>query len=303
MQFIRSNTFHWAAALAALFAAFVTILFGFIYFKIDDYLIARSDGMITTQVNFFAALPPDRRAGALDDHLGQDPRGVHFAGIFDAKGNRLAGNVARLPDDLGAGAEVKSVRMARTDDKEGDDPLVRAVARSLDQGHVLVVGRNVDETREISRVVGGALGLGLLPAFCFWLLAGAWLSVRAQRRVEEVNLRVQRIVAGDLRERLPHRNIDEPFSRLAGIVNGMLDELETTIHALAGVGNDIAHDLRTPLTRVRLALERGRTHAATLEELQGITDKAIVGIDQSLAIITALLRLTEIENSRRMAGF
>ena len=100
MQFIRSNTFHWAAALAALFAAFVTILFGFIYFKIDDYLIARSDSMIMTQVNFFAALPPDRRIGALDDHLGQDSRGVHFAGIFDAKGNRLAGNVARLPDDL-----------------------------------------------------------------------------------------------------------------------------------------------------------------------------------------------------------
>ena len=89
MQFIRSNTFHWAAALAALFAAFVTILFGFIYFKIDGYLIARSDGMITTQVNFFAALPPDRRIGALDDHLGQDPRGVHFAGIFDANGKRL----------------------------------------------------------------------------------------------------------------------------------------------------------------------------------------------------------------------
>ena len=88
---------------------FVTILFGFIYFKIDDYLIARSDSMITTQVNFFAALPPDRRIAALDDHLGQD-RGVRFAGIFDAKGNRLAGNVARLPDDLGAGAGVKSVR-------------------------------------------------------------------------------------------------------------------------------------------------------------------------------------------------
>jgi len=303
MQFIRSNTFHWAAALAALFAAFVTILFAFIYFKIDSYLIARSDGMITTQVNFFAALPPDRRIGALDDHLGQDPRGVHFAGLFDAKGSRLAGNIARLPGGLAAGAGVKSVRMARTDENEADAPLVRAVARAVDHGDVLLIGRNVDETREISRVVGGALALGLLPAFCFWLLAGAWLSVRAQRRVEEVNLRVQRIVAGDLRERLPHRNIDEPFSRLAGIVNGMLDELETTIHALAGVGNDIAHDLRTPLTRARLALERGRTHATSLEQLQQAADKAIAGIDQSLSIVTALLRLAEIENSRRSSAF
>ena len=181
--------------------------------------------------------------------------------------------------------------------------MVRAVARRLDHGDVLVIGRNVDETREISSVVGQALALGLLPAFCLWLLAGAWLSVRAQRRVEEVNLRVQRIVAGDLRERLPHRNIDEPFSRLAAIVNGMLDELETTINALAGVGNDIAHDLRTPLTRARLTLERGRTNATTLEQLQEVADKAIAGIDQSLSIVTALLRLAEIENSRRSAAF
>ena len=191
----------------------------------------------------------------------------------------------------------------RGDDKAAGATWVRTVARRLDSGDTLVVGRNVDETREIFSVVGAAFALGLFPAFCLWLLAGAWLSVRARRRVEEVNLRVQRIVAGDLRERLPHRNVDEPFSRLAAIVNGMLDELETTINALAGVGNDIAHDLRTPLTRARLTLERGRTNATTLEQLQEFADKAIAGIDQSLSIVTALLRLAEIENSRRSAAF
>jgi signal transduction histidine kinase len=121
--------------------------------------------------------------------------------------------------------------------------------------------------------------------------------------VEEVNLRVQRIIAGNLRERLPYRNVDEPFSKLAAIVNGMLDEMETMIHALAGVGNDIAHDLRTPLTRARLTLERGRTNATDLEQLQTVVDKAIANIDQSLSIITALLRLAQIENSRRSAAF
>jgi signal transduction histidine kinase len=83
----------------------------------------------------------------------------------------------------------------------------------------------------------------------------------------------------------------------------MLDEMETMIHALARVGNDIAHDLRTPLTRARLALERGRTNASTVEQLQAVTDKAIANIDQSLSIITALLRLAEIENSRRSVAF
>jgi signal transduction histidine kinase len=302
MQFMRSKTFHWAAALAGLFAIFITVLFGFIYFKIDDYLIARSDRMVTTQIGFFAGLPRDRLIGALDDHLRQDSRGVQFSGVFDANGNRLAGNVAFLPHGLEVGAPARSVPLVSDDDKAAVAS-VRTVARRLDNGDTLVVGRNVDETGEIFKVVGEAFAIGLFPAFCLWLLAGAWLSVRSRRRVEDVNLRVQRIVAGDLRERLPHRNVDEPFSRLAAIVNGMLDELETTINALAGVGNDIAHDLRTPLTRARLTLERGRTNATTLEQLQESADKAIAGIDQSLSIVTALLRLAEIENSRRSAAF
>ncbi|WP_448033059.1 ATP-binding protein [Bradyrhizobium liaoningense] len=303
IQLIRSNTFLWAAAMAAMLALFVVGLFAFIYWKIDDYLIVRSDRMIATQLNFMAELPPSRLIDAISDHLKQDSRGVQYAGLFDAAGAPLAGNIGRLPSRLDLGGPVQSVRLARAGPSAVRNAVVKAAGRRLGNGHILVIGRNVDETREISNVVGQALLLGLLPAFCLCLLAGAWLSVRAQRRVEQVNQRVQRIVAGDLRERLPQTNADDPFARLARIVNGMLDEMETTINALAGVGNDIAHDLRTPLTRARLALERGRSHAATLEDLQDIVDKAMAGIDQSLAIITALLRLAEIESSSRTAGF
>ncbi|PJG55194.1 two-component sensor histidine kinase [Bradyrhizobium forestalis] len=303
IEFIRSNTFLWAAAVAAALALFVAALFAFIYWKIDDYLIMRSDRMIATQLNFLAQLPPGRLTDAISDHLKQDSRGVQYAGLFDAAGARLAGNIERLPPHLDLGGPVRSMRLARVGSPPVRDAVVKAAGRQLGNGRILVMGRNVDETREISSVVGQALLLGLLPAFCFCLLAGAWLSIRAERRVEQVNRHVQRIVAGDLRERLPQTNADDPLARLARIVNGMLDEMETTINALAGVGNDIAHDLRTPLTRVRLALERGRTHAATLENLQDVVDKSIAGIDQSLAIITALLRLAEIESSSRTAGF
>ena len=168
---------------------------------------------------------------------------------------------------------------------------------------MLVIGRNIDEIAEIAEIVGRALALGLLPAFVLAVVIGMVLSLRALDRLSDVNRRIQRIVAGDLRERLPTRGSDDPFDQLAVSVNRMLGEIEALIHEIAGVGDDIAHDLRTPLTRVRVRLERGREHAATLGELRTVVDQAIAGLDQSLAIITALLRIAEIEHSRRLEGF
>src|SRR6202022_1739696 len=123
------------------------------------------------------------------------------------------------------------------------------------------------------------------------------------KRVAELNTLVRRIVAGDLRQRLPTQGLDHPFDKLAAIANGMLDEIEVLVTEMAGVGNEIAHDLRTPLTRVRIGLERGRANAKTLEELQSVTDRAIGALDQSLTVMTALLRITEIENSRGKDSF
>jgi signal transduction histidine kinase len=303
-EFARTGTFRSAAVASGAFAIFVLVLFGFIYRKTDRYLIARSDNVITSQLKVMSALPPDRQADIIAYHLGEDPRGVQFAGLFRPDGTRMAGNLDGLPPDLRLDASVQSAQVRRTS-ANGDvvTRVVRAIGQYLPGGDVLVLGRDVDEAIEISDVVGQALALGLIPALALCLAVGALLSMRAERRIADVNQRVQRIVAGDLRERLPKLTGDGPFAKLAAIVNGMLDEIETLIHAIAGIGNDIAHDLRTPLTRVRLMLERGRTNARTLEQFQLVADKAVAGIDQSLAMTTALLRLVEIENSRRSVAF
>jgi signal transduction histidine kinase len=302
-EFTRLTTLWWTLLVVGIFTAFIVALLGFVYLKTRDDLTKRSDRVIASRMSLLAALSPERRLDAIDEFLKQDPGRVLVAGLFDSNGRWIAGNLEHLPLNLKTDNTVQSVEVDRLDESGREKQAVRLIAGRLPTGDVLVIGRDVDEVEEIARVVGRALGLGLFPAVLLCLVVGVALSARARRRIVEVNERVECSVAGNLRERLPHRNAGDPFSKLAMMVNGMLDEMETLIHSLAGIGNDIAHDLRTPLTRARLRLERGRTNARTLEQLQIVADKTIDGLDQSLSIITAILRLAEIEQGQRSAGF
>jgi signal transduction histidine kinase len=302
-EFTHLTTLRSSFLVAGLLAAFIVALLGFVYLKTEADLTMRSDRVIAAQMDVFAGLSPERRLQAINEDLKQDPGRVQLAGLFGSNGRRIAGNLESLPAHLKTDNAARSAVVDRMDESGREKQAVRLIARSLANGDVLVIGRNVAEVGEIVRVVGRTLALGLVPAVLLCLAVGVVLSARARKRIEEVNERVQRIVAGHLHERLPHRKSDDPVSKLAMIVNGMLDEIETLIHSLVGVGNNIAHDLRTPLTRARLTLERGRTSAKTLAQLQMFADKAIEGIDQSLSIVTAILRLAEIESSQRLAGF
>jgi signal transduction histidine kinase len=298
-----ATTLRWTLVVATIFATLIVAMLGFIYSKTKHDLTARSERILASQVSVFAQLSSERRLDAIDEHLKQDPGRIRLAGLFSSNGRRIAGNLESLPPDLRTDNAVQSAVVDRVDESGREKQEAQLIARRLLNGEVLVIGRNVDEVREIAHVVGRALALGLFPAVILCVAVGMALSARAHKRIVEVNERVERIVAGDLRERLPHRNGNDPLSKLAMIVNGMLDEMEALIQSLAGVGHDIAHDLRTPLTRARLMLERGRASACTLEQLQMVADKTIAGIDQSLAIVTAILRLAEIEKVQRLAGF
>jgi signal transduction histidine kinase len=301
-DFARTTTFRWTLGIAGAFVLCTLVLFGFVYWQTAAYMTSQYDVLLAEELRVFATNAPERRLQEIDDRLRKDPRRIKIAGLFGADGHRIAGNIESLPSGLAPDVPTDAV-VVRIDNRGREMQNVRLAAHPLPSGEVLVIGRNIDELAEMAEIVGRALALGLLLAFGLAVVIGMVLSLRALNRLSEVNRRVQRIVAGDLRERLPIRGRDDPFDQLAVSVNRMLGEMEALIREIAGVGDDIAHDLRTPLTRVRIRLERGRERAATLDELRAVADQAIAGLDQSLAIITALLRIAEIEHSRRLEGF
>ena len=302
-ELVRSTTFRWALAIAGALALCMFLLFGFIYLQTARALTAHVDAAITEFADGVAAESPGEWRDSITERVTQDPRRIKPAGLFSADGRRIAGNIERMPRDLTPGADPRSTLVDRVDAQGREQQTVRAIARRLPNGELLVVGRNIDELDDLADALGRALSLGVVPALALALCAGVVLSRRAQQRIEAVGRATTRIIGGDLRERLPTRGVDDPFEKLATIVNTMLDEIEGLIHQIAGTGDDIAHDLRTPLTRVRATLERGRNNTRTLDALQETVDRAIGGLDQSLAIITALLRIAEIEHGRRLAAF
>ncbi|HEY2398778.1 MAG TPA: HAMP domain-containing sensor histidine kinase [Steroidobacteraceae bacterium] len=302
-EFMRSTAFRWTLAVSGVFAVCILLLFGFILAEVYVDLTSELDGLITDVAKTIAASAPDRLVQRLGENLRLDPRGIKIAGLFAADGTRIAGNVESFPPGLRVDDRPEFVSLLRMDGSRVQQLTARAIAHRLPEGDTLVLGRIGHVFPQIVNIVGRALTLGLIPALCLGLAAGVFLSFRAQRRLDEVNNQVQHIVAGELRERLPISGTHDAFDRLAVLVNGMLDEIETLVRSLAGVGDDIAHDLRTPLTRVRMGLERARRKATELGELRAAVDQAIVGLDQSLGIITALLRIAEIEHSQRLAGF
>jgi signal transduction histidine kinase len=301
-NFSRTPTFYSALIVASALLLCTVVLFGFVYGQTTAYLISKYDALAVDELRVFASNTPGQLLQEINDRLLKDPQHIKIAGLFSADGKRIAGNIESLPPGLVPNTPTKAT-VNRLDDGGPNAQNVRLVARTLPDGRTLVIGRQIDEITEIAEIVVRTLLLGLLPAFVLVVVIGMFLSQRTYLRVAELSRKLQSVATSDLRERLPVSGRGDTFDQIAEGVNRMLGDTESLVREISAVGDNIAHDLRTPLTRVRVRLERGRTHASTLDELRTVVDQAIGGLDQSLAIVTGLLRIAEIEHNRRLDGF
>jgi signal transduction histidine kinase len=301
----RATAFRWSVSIAGGSTAIALVLFGFIYWQTAVHERQRIDGLIMREAAYISGQPPDEAAANLKTWIDEDPHAVRYAGIFAKDGRHLAGNLLDQPSRLTEDGRAHGVVFKRIDrDHDGDEPeAVRAVAIRLSDNHLLVLGYDIDELEDVQTIIFRALALGLLPAIALSLLGGYLLARRAQNRVASIHEVLGRVMQGHLGERLPVKGSGDEMDRLTEAVNRTLEEIEHLVGEIHGIGDNIAHDLRTPLTRVRARLELGREEARTYEELQVCVDHAIRSVDGALSVVTAVLRIGEIERGRRKAEF
>ncbi len=302
-EFLRTTTFRWTLTISAVFVAAMLVLVAAIYHETVASNEARIDETMIQDVGRTIAEDSEAAATRVHARLMEDPRRVRLGGLFDADRKPVAGNMHSFPEGFKADGKVWDIVVEREDSQGLEVQTARAVGGVLRDGSTYIVGRNFDDFAPLQESMVQTLVLGLAPAIGLALFCGIVLSMRTQRRIEEIHRMAQRIMAGHLNERLPGRGKNDDFDKLVDIINAMLGQIEHLISEVKGVGDDIAHDLRTPLTRVRAALERGRDNATSLEDLRGAVDKGLNGIDQALGVTTALLRIAAIEHGQRNAGF
>lgn len=141
----------------------------------------------------------------------------------------------------------------------------------------------------------GALGLALL--------GGRAVSRSLLRRTDIIGRTCRAIMAGNLASRIPLRGTQDELDRLSETINAMLDRIAALMENLKEITNDIAHDLRTPVTHLRHRLERARSQAATTEDYDQALEAAIAASDDILALFSALLRIAQIEGGARRTAF
>ncbi len=165
----------------------------------------------------------------------------------------------------------------------------------LSDGRRLLVAQDqsrLEATRQlINRTFLWALGGGLLLA----LLGGFLMSYSVMRQIDSINRTAREIMAGRLQKRMPVRGINDEFDQLAGNLNAMLDRIDTLIDGVKSVADNIAHDLRTPLTRLRGRLEALSARADVSPALRDELAAALGEADHMLATFRALLRIARIE--------
>ena len=180
---------------------------------------------------------------------------------------------------------------------------VRGRGEATDDGGYLFVGMNAHVIHELRESVAQSFLWAFGAAMLCVLGGGALTSAAILRRIETVSQTSRDIIRGNLARRIPLNGSGDEFDHLAVSLNGMLDRISELMDGLGQVSTDIAHDLRTPLTRLRQRLELARQRPPDAAALGGTVAATIADIDAILQTFGALLRIAQIEGGTRKSNF
>ena len=303
----KSSTFRLALVYMALFSLSVLLLLGFIYWSTAGYMVRQTEATIEAEITGLAerydlsGLPG--LSTSIKERLSRQKTGKSLYLLTDPQFKPLLGNLPEWPQ--GQFSDQGWLSFQTASDSHDVNEQHKALARGfkLRGGFHLLVGRDVHDLQEIQDLIREALFWGLLMTIVLALAGGTMMSRTMMHRIEVINATCHQIMDGDLKHRIPRTGVDDDFDKLVATLNRMLDQIEVLMTGVKQVTNNIAHDLRTPLTHLRRRLEMLRENNLSIDRHEELLDQAIGEADGLLMTFKALLRISEVESGSRRVGF
>ncbi|MCT8971184.1 sensor histidine kinase [Microbaculum marinisediminis] len=305
LKLLRSTAFRLSLVYLAVFAVFAGLLIAYLSWNtwviFSRQLIDTIDAEVQGLAEQYRIGGVLRLIQVIDQRTGNPSSSLYL--LEDPDGNRLTGNVARVPLQVWKEDDAVRIRYERFNEGVGSNHEAIVRVFLLPGGFRLLVGRDIEERRRLQDIIWRSTLLGVVLMVVLGVGGGYYVSRRILARIDAVSETSRTIMAGDLSQRMALSGSGDEFDRLAESLNAMLARIERLMHGLKEVSDNIAHDLKTPLTRLRSRVEAALRAEPTEASYREALETTIEESDRLIAVFNALLMIARAEAGAAGASF
>lgn len=304
---LRLSAFRLALLYAGPFTAAILAAFGYAYWAAGGYLWARFEQAIERERDIIFQTYERGGTSAVARLIDSRATELGYTDsiylLTDASFSYVAGNLSTWPRDFDETGIPVSFTAPKWQGRDGRPPALRAVSRTLPDGSHVLVGKDATDVETAVGTIKTALASSVAIVLMLAAIAGIMVGRRSNYRIKMINATSRQIMQGGLSTRIPILGSRDETDPVAENVNTMLDRIEELVRGMKQASDNIAHDLRTPLARLRGRLEAAQCTLLSPQDYSVLIEAAIADIDAVLAIFSSLLRISQIESSERQAAF
>jgi signal transduction histidine kinase len=304
---LTSSTFRLALIAIGTFGVIVSVIFSYVYLSTASYVRSRSDRAIMADYSSlqtaYERSGRDGLVALIEQRIADRSFASNVYLLADPSLVRLAGNLRAWPSTVTATKGWTEFRAPEPLRDATGRPLLRAMLETFPNGDRLLVGRDIGDLDSFTDQMKLAVISGVVLIFVLAAVASILVTRRTVGRIEQINATSRAIMQSGLDKRIPLRGTHDEWDRVAENLNLMLDRIETLMGEVKQVGDNVAHDLRTPLTRMRGRLEKAYHDRRNNADDQSLIGDTIADLDAVLRIFSSLTRIAQIETQERKGAF
>jgi signal transduction histidine kinase len=304
---LTSSTFKVALIAIGTFGVIVSAIFSYVYLSTSSYVRSRSDRAIMTEYQSLQGAYQRSGHDGLIALIRQRIADRNFADNFyilaDRSLTKVAGNLRAWPSAVTAASGWAEFRALEPLPNATNHPLLRAMLETFPDGDRLLVAKDISDLDSFADQIRAAVISGVALIFVIAGVTTVLVTRRTVGRIESINATSRAIMLSGLDKRIPLRGSNDEWDRVAENLNLMLDRIETLMGEVKQVSDNVAHDLRTPLTRMRGRLEKAYHGQRIGEDDQLLIGDTIADLDAVLRIFSSITRIAQIETQARKGAF